>query len=74
MSARAEHDAPYWCEENVWHLCADARVSAGRAEVAIVTNRDRSVALFHQRASPMPDGFVVWDYHVLLFATDAHGT
>jgi hypothetical protein len=66
VSARAEHDAPFWCEENVWHLCGDARTRDG--EVAIVTNPDRRVALFHQRASPRPDGLVVWDYHVLLFA------
>ena len=66
MSAPAY--APYWCEENVWHLCADARVSAAQAEVAIVTNAERHVALFHQRASPRADGLVVWDYHVLLFA------
>jgi hypothetical protein len=70
VSTRAEHDAPYWCEENVWHLCADPRVRAGAAEVAIVTNADRKVALFHQRASPRSDGLVVWDYHVLLFAQD----
>jgi hypothetical protein len=68
MSERAEHDAPYWCEENVWHLCADARVQDGAAEVVVVTNADRRVALFHQRASPRPDGLVVWDYHVLLLS------
>ena len=60
--------APYWCEENVWHLCADPRVGTSEAEVAIVTNADRRVALFHQRASTRRDGLVVWDYHVLLFA------
>jgi hypothetical protein len=73
VSARADHDAPYWCEENVWHLCADARFAAGRAEVAIITNADRRVALFHQRASPRSDGLVVWDYHVILFAAEANG-
>lgn len=64
----APHYAPYWCEENVWHLCADDRIGSGAAEVAIVTNADRRVALFHQRASTRRDGLVVWDYHVLLFA------
>lgn len=70
MSERADHDAPYWCEENVWHLCADARVQDRVAEVAVVTNADRRVALLHQRASPRPDGLVVWDYHVLLFSQE----
>ncbi|HET6582698.1 MAG TPA: hypothetical protein VFG69_04610 [Nannocystaceae bacterium] len=73
MIARADHDAPYWCEENVWHLCADPRVRDGVAEVAVVTNADRRVALLHQRASPRPDGLVVWDYHVLLCSQTDEG-
>ena len=68
-----EHDAPYWCEENVWHLVADPRLGPGTREVAIITNADRRVALFHQRASTMPDGLVVWDYHVVAFAQAADG-
>ncbi len=60
--------APYWCEENVWHLCGDDRLATVEAEVAIVTNASRRVALFHQRASTRADGLVIWDYHVLAFA------
>lgn len=67
-AGRAAHDAPYWCEENVWHLCADPCVQGGTAEVAVITSAARRVALFHQRASPRPDGLVVWDYHVVLFS------
>jgi hypothetical protein len=58
--------AAYWCEENVWHLCADARVGEGERTVALVTNAARTVALWHQRAASVQP--VVWDYHVLLFA------
>lgn len=53
--------APYFCEENVWHL---AQERAGRDDVyaAFVTNRARQVAVWRQRAGDP----VVWDYHVVL--------
>ncbi|MBX7080338.1 MAG: hypothetical protein K1X88_14170 [Nannocystaceae bacterium] len=70
---RAEHDAPYWCEENAWHLCADARLASHRVDVIVVSNPARQVALFHQRAAPHPAAPVVWDYHVLLGSRDDQG-
>ncbi len=58
----------YYCEENAWHLCADPQLADARVEVAIVSNAERSVALWQQRAATRADAPVVWDYHVLLFA------
>lgn len=70
MTARAEHDAPYWCEENAWHLCAEPRIGAG-ALVVVIGNPWRTVALWHQRAASRPDAPVVWDYHVVVVSRDA---
>ena len=70
MSDRATHDAPYWCEENAWHLCVDPRIGAN-AHVVIISNPTRTVALLHQRATPgVP---VIWDYHVIVVAHDRIG-
>lgn len=60
--------AARYCEENIWHL--GHRVADRRAYAVFVSNPDRSVALWCQRASPRPDGLVVWDYHVVLAVDD----
>jgi hypothetical protein len=59
---------PFYCEENVHHLCSDARIEGRRKLVAFVSNARRAVALWAQRAAPFVGQPVVWDYHVLLFA------
>jgi hypothetical protein len=56
---------PFFCEENVWHLCADPRVPPAPRAVLFVSNRDRTVAFLQQRAG-RADTPVVWDYHVVL--------
>jgi hypothetical protein len=60
---------PYFCEENVWHLCSDRETIAGPMEerrVVFVSNARKQVAIRHQRAGA--GGPVVWDYHVVLLA------
>ena len=42
---------PYYCEENVWRLCADGAVDVARASVLLVTNRSRMCAVWRQRAA-----------------------
>jgi len=61
---------PYFCEENVWHLCADDGVTEGGAAIPVeerrvvfISNARRRVAMRKQRA-----GVVAWDYHVVLLA------
>lgn len=51
---------PFYCEENIWHLCRGGEVT----EVLVITNAARRVALWHQQAAP-PDQPIVWDYHVV---------
>lgn len=57
--------AQYFCEENVWQLLADARVHEREAYAVFITNRDRQVAMWAQRAALVPGTPVVWDYHVV---------
>lgn len=67
MSWRPEHDAPFWCEENAWHLCIDPRIGTD-AVVVVISNPARAVALWRQRAAASPDAPVIWDYHVVVAA------
>lgn len=62
---------PYFCEENVWHLCSDRDAIDSPLEVrqvVFVSNARKQVAMRHQRAGR--GGPVVWDYHVVLLAAD----
>ena len=53
---------PYFCEENVWQLLAAGDLPAPAAAL-FVTNADRSVAMWGQRAAHRDP--IVWDYHVV---------
>ena len=55
--------APYYCEENAWWLAQEPGLE--HAQVIVITNRTRSVAMHAQRASE-EGAPVVWDYHVVL--------
>lgn len=63
---------PFWCEENIWHLCAHPAPGAGPRSVLVLSGADGHVACWAQRAGP-PDGPILWDYHVVLAARDAEG-
>ena len=59
----------FFCEENVWHLCADADaidIPVDERRVVFISNARRQVVMRHQRAGA--GGPVVWDYHVVLLA------
>lgn len=64
---------PYYCEENIWHLCADRRVTGQPRAAIVISNPARTVAVCCQRAAPQPDLPVVWDYHVVLAARGVGG-
>jgi len=60
---------PYFCEENVWHLCSDRDAIDGPIEgrkVVFVSNERKQVAMRRQRAGG--GGPIVWDYHAVLLA------
>ncbi|XP_077241682.1 amino-terminal glutamine amidohydrolase isoform X2 [Tasmannia lanceolata] len=62
---------PFYCEENVYSLCKKlsstgvARDDAFDLFVMFISNEDKQVPLWHQKASKRTDGLVVWDYHVI---------
>ena len=57
--------APFFCEENVWHLARHPDFSSRPRLVVFVSNERRQCPLWGQRAAEK-DGPVVWDYHVIL--------
>ena len=56
---------PFYCEENIWHLCRDERLPGGPRAALWITNERRQVAIFEQRLA-QPGQPVGWDYHVVL--------
>ena len=62
---------PYYCEENVWHLCG--REASAGAHVVFISNPAHAVALWFQRAARDGKGPVIWDYHVILVRPTARG-
>jgi protein N-terminal glutamine amidohydrolase len=56
---------PFFCEENVWHLCRDAP-PAWALHAVVITNADHAVAMWGQRAASADP--IVWDYHVIAIA------
>lgn len=66
--------APFYCEENVWWLAQEARFAGLPADVVVVSNERRRVAVWGQRAARAEGEPVVWDYHVVLAVQGARGT
>ncbi len=61
---------PYFCEENIWHLCADRSVPVPVEErrVLFIAGVRGRFAMRRQRAGG--DGPILWDYHVVLRGRD----
>jgi len=59
---------PFYCEENVYHLCREPLFAGRRAEVVFISNPGRAVVMWHQRAARRPGSPLFWDYHVVLLA------
>lgn len=61
--------APYFCEENVWHLAQERAGQPGERLAVFVLGAEPlrpAVAVWGQRAAAGAP-FVIWDYHVVLF-------
>jgi hypothetical protein len=56
---------PYYCEENIWHLCANPILGEGLRFVLLVSNPGRQVAVWGQRSAADPAVPVLWDYHAI---------
>jgi len=55
---------PFYCEENVWHLCQDPRFEGRPREAVFISNPARACPMWRQRAGEGRP--IVWDYHVVL--------
>ncbi|XP_072021014.1 protein N-terminal glutamine amidohydrolase-like [Amphiura filiformis] len=67
-----------YCEENIWKLCE--HISTTRPEelchcyAAFISNDQRMVPLWMQKARRAPDQPVIWDYHVLFIHKPTEGS
>ncbi|KAK9374233.1 N-terminal glutamine amidase-domain-containing protein [Lipomyces chichibuensis] len=68
-------ELPYascYCEENIYQACKTLQSDLKTASpdyllfVVFISSPTRAVPLFCQRSSWREDGFVIWDYHVVL--------
>lgn len=63
------HHTPSFCEENVYllckKLCADKVADVSDLFVVFISNENKHVPLWHQKASHRADGVILWDYHVI---------
>lgn len=55
---------PYYCEENIWWLCAEPPPGASIAQVIFVGSASGACPIAEQRAGGA-DGLVWWDYHCI---------
>jgi len=59
---------PFYCEENIWHLCQEEPFLPFDRKVLFISNQKQCVPMMEQKAgSP-----VYWDYHVVLLYKDIH--
>jgi len=63
----------FYCGENVWWLCQQARFAEQSCWAVFISNPTRQVAIWEQRAAP-PGQPVVWDYHVILVVKEGELT
>lgn len=68
MSAPRYH--PFYCEENIWWLCAAPPPGIEIAKVAFIASISGACPIAQQRAAG-DDGLAWWDYHCI--ALDATG-
>lgn len=57
---------PRYCEENIWHLAGDPRLSTGELLVALITGKGPYRPFWFQRVAADSQVPVWWDYHVIL--------
>jgi hypothetical protein len=61
---------PFYCEENVWHLCQHALVAGFARSAVFLANPSGGFVMWQQRAAPRAGRPIFWDYHVVLLTHD----
>lgn len=64
---------PCFCEENAYKLCERLCKHSSQVYVVFVSNPSRQVPFWRDRFSHDPDGFVLWDYHVIVLQQTEQG-
>ena len=57
---------PFFCEENIWHLCQEELLDNLERKVVFIFSKNRYVTMKNQRLGTL----VRWDYHVVLLIKD----
>jgi len=70
MNSDAFKYAPYYCEENIWHLCQESAFRNFERKAVFLSNAGRTCALWNQRARAADGEPVLWDYHVVMMFND----
>ena len=60
---------PFYCEENVFQLCAHPALRGRSPAALFIRGLGPTCVIWHQRATA-PDDPTFWDYHVVLLARD----
>ncbi|XP_052801092.1 protein N-terminal glutamine amidohydrolase-like [Mya arenaria] len=67
-----------YCEENVWQLCNTVKSRFSdelcRCYCVFISNKEKQIPLWLQKAGKNEEGLVVWDYHVILLHKMASGS
>ncbi|KAK9461693.1 N-terminal glutamine amidase-domain-containing protein [Lipomyces oligophaga] len=75
-------EMPYaacYCEENIYKA-AEIMLQKREPEdsynyfVVLMSNQNEKIVFWNQRASKSQDGFIIWDYHVILLRQEANGS
>ncbi len=61
---------PFYCEENIFHLCHDPRFTARAPSALFVSGAGGECVMWHQKQARRPGAPLSWDYHVLLLVRD----
>lgn len=59
---------PYYCEENIWHLCQ--RPEFSHSKVLVIASKDSAFPMLQQRTAAAPYVPLFWDYHVIMLWHD----
>lgn len=61
---------PFYCEENVFHLCSHEALGERPRSAVFVSGALGGFVMWHQRAARRPGAPLFWDYHVILLVED----
>jgi protein N-terminal glutamine amidohydrolase len=61
---------PFYCEENVFHLCQHPFWGERSRHAVFVTGPLGGCFMWHQKARNHPNAPIFWDYHVFVVAED----